>query len=657
MSTRHSPRTIIRARLSILGNFGLSDAAGRPIPVRSKKNRSLLAYLGLCPSGTSTRDRICTLLWGSHGQEQARASLRQSLAMLRKDIGDLADIIILNESETVTLWLPALAIDALELLDSKRTHDLLTLRRVAHALPHEFLSDCAISEEAFDEWLTLERGRLRTSAIDLLERLCGMESGSLRVDAARRLLGLDQLRESSHRILMRAYVAQGDDALALKQFDECRAILRRELQVEPSQDTLALRQQIISAKATPSASVGTVAPAPRSEPRLPQRLSIAVLPFKNMQAGEDQQLFSDGISEELITNLSRFRQLFVIARASSFHYRDTSLSPGEIGRKLEVKFLLYGTIKRFGNRIRITAELVDSETETTVWSERYDRSVEDVFELVDELSSTIVASTVGRIEQQLLRQVKRKQTESLAAYELYLKGKVLMHSPEREDKLAARKMFEDAIALDAEFSHALTQLAYTYLYEFFWDDSGAALERAAEIAAEAMQIDEQDAWSHMVLGLAHLYRRRFDLALKHCERAVQLNPSDPGLAAKLGLVLTDLGRAKEAIPIIERAMRLNPLNADTYSDYLGLALMGAKRFRDAAVAFESVPESSFYLHAWLAICRVQLGELDAARMHGIKIAEMSPDFTLTRVAAMEPLRDPGELKLWIDSLRLAGVRE
>ena len=535
-----------------------------------------------------------------------------------------------------------MAVDALELLDSKRIQDPLKLRRIAHALPQEFLSDCTISEEAFDEWLALERGRLRTSAIDLLERLCEMESGSLRVDAARRLLGLDQLRESSHRALMRAYVAQGDDALALKQFDECRAILRRELQVEPSQDTLALRQEIISAKSRPQAPAGPVAQAPRSEPRLPHRLSIAVLPFKNMQAGEDQQLFSDGISEELITNLSRFRQLFVIARASSFHYRDTSLSPGEIGRKLEVKFLLYGTIRRFGNRIRITAELVDSETETTVWSERYDRSVEDIFDLVDELSSTIVASTVGRIEQQLLRQVKRKQTESLAAYELYLRGKVLMHSPEREDKLAARKMFEDAIAIDAEFSHALTQLAYTYLYEFFWDDSGAALERAAEIAAEAMQIDEQDAWSHMVLGLTHLHRRRFDLALKHCERSVQLNPSDPGLAAKLGLVLTDLGRAGEAIPIIEKAMRLNPLNADTYSDYLGLALMGAKRFKDAAAVFESVPEFSFYLHAWLAICRVQLGELDAARMHGAKVAEMAPDFTLTRVAAMEPLRNQEE---------------
>lgn len=645
------------ARLSILGSFSLVDPAGSHIDVRSKKNKALLAHLALSPSGASTRDRICNLLWGSHGQEQARASLRQSLATLRKDLGDLADRIMLNESETLALSLTAVSVDAIELLDSRKTKDLSRLRQIAHALPIEFLSDITIQEEAFDEWQMLERSRLRTSAIDLLERICEMESGAHRVDAARRLMLMDQLRESSHRTLMRAYVAQGDDGLAIKQFEECRAILRRELQVEPSQDTLALRRDIIAAKTKAPVAQAEDAAAAKMELRQTERPSIAVLPFKNMQGDDDQLFFSDGISEELITNLSRFRQLFVIARPSSFHYRDTTLAPGEIGRKLDVKFLLYGTIRRFGSRIRVTADLVESETESTVWSERYDRSTEDILELIDELSSTIVASTVGRIEQQLLRQVKRKKTESPAAYELYLRGKALMHSPRREDKIAARKMFEDAITLDGDFSQPRTQLAYTYLYEFFWDDSGWALDRAAEIASEAMQIDEQDAWSHMVLGLTHLHRRRFDLALKHCERSMHLNPSDPGLAAKLGLVMTDLGRAEEAIPIIERAMRLNPLNADSYSDYLGLALMSAKRFKDAVSVFESIPETSFYFHAWLAICHVQLGDIAAARMHGAKVAEMAPDFTLARVAAMEPLRDPAELELWVRSLREAGIRE
>ncbi len=202
----------------------------------------------------------------------------------------------------------------------------------------------------------------------------------------------------------------------------------------------------------------------------------------------------------------------MIARPSSFHYRDQAMTPGEIGRKLGVKFLLYGTMGRLSGRIRVTAQLIEAETETTVWSEKFDRAAGDILDVIDELAGIIVASTVGRIDQQILRQVRRKPTESLAAYELFLRARPSCTA--RSGKISSRpgKLFEDAIAVDEDFVQARAQLAYTYLYEFFGDESEGGAGSCRRIAAEVLEIDEQEAWGHLVLGLTHLYRRRFDLA-------------------------------------------------------------------------------------------------------------------------------------------------
>ena len=208
--------------------------------------------------------------------------------------------------------------------------------------------------------------------------------------------------------------------------------------------------------------------------------------------------------------------------------------------------------------------------------------------------------------------------------------------------------------LDPNYAMALTQLAYTHLYEFFWDDSGRALEKAAEIASSALLVDEEEAWCHMVLGLTHLHRRQFDLAVKHSERAVSLNPSDPHLAAKFGLVLTDVGRPAEAIVLIEKAMHLNPLHPEIFHDYLALALFGARRYEAALRVLRETPEPTFYYHVWMAACLVHLGELAAAREEVCKALEFAPDFTISRFAAMEPIRDPLDLAHWVDALRLAG---
>jgi TolB-like protein/Tfp pilus assembly protein PilF/DNA-binding winged helix-turn-helix (wHTH) protein len=642
-------------RLAILGSFSLRDAADREIAPRSRKNRALLAVLALSTNRTMTRERIATLLWGDHGDEQARASLRQSLAMLRKELGPFAETLVQAHGDMLTLPDRGIEIDALDVLNPGNGEDIAALRRAAENCRGELLADVSLHDGSFEDWLETERSRLRAAAIRLFERLAQQERGPARIEAARRLLQFDELRESSHRALMRAYADAGDNGLALKQYEQCKALIRDQLGAAPAQETKDLRREIAagvvgSRDAEAAYSNATVAP-----PALPDRPSIAVMPFDNADPDPDRTFFSDGIAEEVIANLSRFRRLFVIARASSFAFRGEAKSAREIGYRLGVRFVLYGRVRRAGAGIRVTAELVETESEIVLWVEKYDRPADEILGLIDELSATIVASTVGRLEDQMLRQARRRPPGSLAAYELVLRGRALMHSDSREDKLSARKMFEEAIAIDGSFAMAYALLAYVHLYEFFWDTSRVALARAADIASKALAIDEEEAWCHMVLGLTYLHRREFDLALKHSERSVALNPNDPELAAKFGLVLTDLGRSEEAIPQIERAIRLSPLNPEAFSDYMALALIGARRYEAAIAILKHAPQPSFYYYAWLAVCHARLGDLAEARSNGAKSLEMAPNFTVSIFAAMEPIRDPVDLAIWTDALKLSGI--
>lgn len=415
----------------------------------------------------ATRERIADLLWGNHGEEQARSSLRQSLAMLRKDLPMMDGQLIQTRDEFLVLQAGMIGVDALELLACTGCNDLTRLRRVALYCQGELLADLSIHDEPFEDWIRAERARLKEAAIHLLDRLSDLETGSARIAAAQQLLQLDPLRESSHRRLMRAHAENGDIGLALKQYDICRALLHDEMQAEPALETQTLRREVAQ---------GAVKPIPEGEaerPRhrtvklqLPDRPSIAVLPFDNASSSPDQTFFSDGISEELIANLSRFRRLFVIARASSFAFRGKPGSAKEIGQKLGVLFLLHGSVRRAGDRLRVTAELVEAESEAVLWVEKYDRPADDVFGVIDELSSTIVASIVGRLEDEVLRQARRKPTDSLAAYELVLRGRALMHNLRREDQPKARQLFEEAIRLDGNYAMARPAGLYLSLRVF-----------------------------------------------------------------------------------------------------------------------------------------------------------------------------------------------
>jgi adenylate cyclase len=284
---------------------------------------------------------------------------------------------------------------------------------------------------------------------------------------------------------------------------------------------------------------------------VPRKPSVAVLPLRNMSGDPAQQYFSDGITEDIITELSRFHALVVIARNSSFQYRENAIDVKRVGRELGVQYVVEGSIRRAGGHIRISAQLVDATTGGHVWAQRYDRDLPDVFAIQDELTTAIVATVAGHVQAAGINKVRRMRTDSMAAYDLFLRGLEHFNRAGSEDTIPARQLFERAIDVDPDFAqaHALraASLVETYWDENFRGRNTVTLDHALRAAQRAVTLDDNDAQCHCVLAYVHMARRSFDLSLLHLDRATKLNPSDADSIVYRAILEVFTGRAKDAL--------------------------------------------------------------------------------------------------------------
>ena len=389
---------------------------------------------------------------------------------------------------------------------------------------------------------------------------------------------------------------------------------------------------------------------------LPAKPSIAVMPFINMSGESERGYFSDGITEDLITELSRFKSLFVIARNSSFVFQDKPVNVQQIGRDLGVQYIMEGSVRRAADRVRITVQLVDARTGTHLWAERYDRNIEDIFAVQDEVTRTIVATLVGRVESDVLQRAKRKPTEVMAAYDFLLQGLEHGNRLTKDDNAEAAKLFAKAIELDPRYALAHACLASTYMYDWFWEVSLDPLdERAYETAKQAIELDEEESHCHMIFGRVQLYRRNFGQAIYHHERGVSLNPNDADSAAHMGLILTFTGKPVEGITWLEQAMRLNPYHPDWYCEDLGQALYAAGRYQDAAQVLERVTAPPFWVSIWLAACYARLDRCREAKALIGNVLEFGPEVDWERYGRKEPFQHEADMTHWLEGMRLAGL--
>jgi adenylate cyclase len=364
--------------------------------------------------------------------------------------------------------------------------------------------------------------------------------------------------------------------------------------------------------------------------------SIIVLPFANMSGAAEQEFFADGLTEDILTDLSRFRELFVISRNTSFKFKGQTVDVKKVARELGVRYVVEGSVRRAGNRVRVTVQLIDGELDRHVWAERYDRDLEDIFAIQDEITSAIVATLPGRMEADARDRAGRKPPGSMAAYECVLEAKTRHHRSNREDNARAQELVMRAIELDPKYAHAHAWKACILgqQWGYGWSADVAAAEREIEKELSiALALDENDSDVQRVLAAMHILRNNHDKAAHHQDRALSLNPNDDLIVVQQGELLTWLGQPEEGVPWIQKAMRLNPFHPPRFWSHLGRAYFVARRYADTIGAFRNIAALDPFQHAFLAACHAQLGDAAATAHHVQEIHARNPSFSWSATLA------------------------
>jgi adenylate cyclase len=401
----------------------------------------------------------------------------------------------------------------------------------------------------------------------------------------------------------------------------------------------------------------------QTEPPSQTVQSVAVLPFDNLSGDPEQEYFSDGLTEDIITGLSKTPDLFVISRNSTFVYKGRSVDSRQVGKELGVDYLLEGSVRKSGSRIRVTAQLIDTIQGSHVWAERYDRVLADIFAVQDEIVESILGTlcgSVGKLAELARSRAMHKGPAQLAAYDYFLRGREyhLRYDVKDVEFAKAREMFEKAIELDPDAPHAYLGLASFHIRtvrQGMSDSTGNSLDLISELTRKALMLAGPTSMSHRALGFVCLCKGQFGQARAHFERALALNPNDAYHLADVAEFFCHLGRAQEAVEMLKKAMRLNPNYPDWYSRSLAFALFTARRYDEALQVVEKTrSQRSLRL---LSAIYVQVGDLDQARVAAKEYLAANPNFSIRHWAEVNTFENPADFEPYVQGLRTAGFPE
>ena len=399
-----------------------------------------------------------------------------------------------------------------------------------------------------------------------------------------------------------------------------------------------------------------LAPAPW-ENSGPTRVAICVLPFTNLSGDAGQQALTDGICEDVITELTRWRLLEVRSRSASLKYRGADIDFARVARELNVRFVVEGSVRRMADRVRIAVRLVDANGGHQVWGDRYDCPEGEFFAVQDEVVRKIVSTLVGRVQVTDAERARRKHPASLEAYECVLKGNALAWD-DPVGLAEATRLFEMAIEIDPGYgaAHALLANARRREWKNSADDSSATLDQAYRLAVRSVELDNSESTCHSVLAEICLERRAFEVSLQHMRRALELNPNNQWNAANMALLLGYQGQAEEALTWSARARQIDPyFDPSWYSRQLGRAYMVLGRYREALTTYEHIPLRNFSDAAHMAGCYAQLGEMERAKSLAAECLNKLPAFSVRKMMAKEPFKLAQHAKQIEESLLLAGL--
>lgn len=399
--------------------------------------------------------------------------------------------------------------------------------------------------------------------------------------------------------------------------------------------------------------------------------SIAVLSFANLSGESEHQYFSDGITEDIITELSRFHSFFVLARISSLAFKQKLLNGQDIAHELGVAYVVEGSVRRAADRVRISARLMDAGTGNQLWADRYDREMRDIFAVQDEVARSIASTISGRVEAAGRDRAVRLSTTELKAYDLILRAKALTAKYTRDDNEQALASAKRATEIDPTSARAFTQLAWNYFFNYMacWTaDREGALANAYMSAQRAVVLDETDSFAHTILGTVHIFRREYDEARSEHESAIELNPNDPEARRYYGDFLAATGQADAAIEQIDLGKRLNPFDTRWVPWIRGIACFTARRYEEAIATLRQASEPINEVRGWLAASYAHAGRMQEAKAmleEFLRVAESDmASFPGRRLKDWEPYwhgafeyKDPKDFEHLFDALRKAGLSD
>jgi TolB-like protein/cytochrome c-type biogenesis protein CcmH/NrfG len=404
------------------------------------------------------------------------------------------------------------------------------------------------------------------------------------------------------------------------------------------------------------------------EGALPEHPTIAVMPFDDMSPSGDQGYLADGVTEELITGLAKFRDLVVMARTSTLVYKDKPTDIRQVGKDLHVRYVVEGSVQRSDSDVRVTAQLIDANTGSHIWADRFDRKLDNIFEIRDEITRDI-AGALGGLRGELARaemeRLAAKNPNSFTAYEAAMRGWSDYYKFDPESNAAGREFFEQARTTDPNYARAYAGLAWTYSsdYDFEWtDDFDTALKHVFDYASTAVRLDPNDYQGHWALGWAQLYKREYERAAASYARARELNPNDAEVLAEMGNFLVFIDQIPQAINQLKEAIKLNPNHDRWYVDYLGWAYEHAGMYKEAIDTIEPViedpvPDDQLWLLPTLAVAYAKDGRMDDAKKTVETFLSRKPEYSILKELSRLPYKTKEQRDRYVSELKDVGLPE
>lgn len=607
--------------LQLLGGFALKRD-GELVDLSNRKDRLLLGFLSLQSGRPVSRDRLAGLLWADRAEEQARGSLRQSLAALRNAFGEDADAILLAGRDSVTLKPAGLDIDVANF--ERTPANAGTIRLYAGPL----LDGFEAPSPEYGEWLLPERQRLEDLAASAVERLAGMENSpqdlASAILLARQLLRRDRLREPIYRALMHMLAKDNQRTEALKLFVQCEAALAEELGVKAAEETKKIYHDILNGAQT--------APREMAQAALPsagERPSIAIMPFQNISRESELDVLCDGLAEDITSGLGRFKLFSVIDRFSSAEIAKATSDAQEIGKRLGVDLVVQGSLQRQQDGLRMTVKLVDTATRAQKWSGQFTFKAADILSAPEKIMGAVLSSLNSQAESTIIERSRRRP--ALAAYEHLLIGIKHLRGYEPDDNRLAIEHFDKALAADPDFPLAMAYRGFADVVYHGYDatprdilDGAIALIRRASL----LDPDEPRIW--WLLGTALAYAFDLDAEEQCYRKSVELNPSDANAIAALAIVRVARGDHEGGLSMFREAFRLNPYHPEWYWIDYGSILYTCEKYEEAIEAYSHRREPHVWVLTRVAACYAQLNRMDEAKAVVERIMKKQPGFRLSQ---------------------------